>query len=64
MSTAIYNKSRTYLETTKTKIDNALVAYAEPSEKNILLAQANPPTTTTTTTAENKYSPDISTYVQ
>jgi len=63
MSTTTYNKSKTYLETTKTKIDNALLAYADPSEKNILLAQANP-LASTTTTAENKYSPDISTYVQ
>lgn len=64
MSTTTYNKSKTYLETTKTKIDDALLAYATPTEGNMLLAQTNPPTSTTTTTTENKYSPDISTYVQ
>jgi len=61
MSPSTYSKSKTYLETTKQKIDTALLAYNDKP----LIAQAPPCTNCAETAAENtnNYSPDISAYV-
>jgi len=59
MSPTIYKKSKAYLETTKEKIDTALLAYNDTP----LLAQGQG-TCTNCSSAETQYSPDISSYVQ
>lgn len=57
MTQSIYDKSKTYLETTKAKIDTALMAYSDTP----VLAQN---TCTNCSTNEPQYSTDISAYVQ
>lgn len=59
MSATTYKKSKTYLETTKQKIDTALVAYSNQP----LIAQAQG-TCTNCSSSETNYSTDISAYVQ
>ena len=59
MTQSVYNKSKKYLETTKSNIDNALLAYENP-----LLAQTCTDCSTNTTPTNNTYSTDISAYVQ
>jgi hypothetical protein len=59
MSQSTYKKSKAYLETTKEKIDTALLAYSDKP----LLAQ-NTCTNCTSSTEETNYSTDISSYVQ
>ena len=58
MSQTTYNKSKKYLETTKEKIDTALLAYTDGP----VLAQSIC-TGCSNTQWENNYSPDISAYV-
>ena len=57
MSTTTYKKSKAYLETTKEKIDTALLAYNDTP----LLAQGT--CTNCSSTESNNYSTDISAYV-
>ena len=58
MSASTYAKSKIYLETTKEKIDTALLAYNDAP----LIAQSTC-TNCTDSAAENNYTPDISAYV-
>ena len=62
MSQSTYNKSKKYLETTKEKIDTALLAY----EERPMLAQATEPCTDCGDNEETStdYSSDISAYAQ
>jgi len=60
MSATTYKKSKAYLETTKEKIDTALLAYTDKP----LLAQTPPCTNCSNNAAETNYSTDISAYVQ
>jgi len=59
MSQSTYSKSKKYLETTKEKIDTALLAYND----HPLLAQTPCTNCSTNVSAENNYSADISAYV-
>jgi hypothetical protein len=59
MTQSIYNKSKKYLETTKTAIDTELLAYESP-----MLAQTTCTNCSSTTSTENTYSTDLSAYVQ
>lgn len=60
MSDATYTKSKKYLETTKEKIDTALLAYTDKP----LIAQTQGTCTNCSTSTETNYSTDISSYVQ
>ena len=75
MTQTVYDNSKKYLETTKEKIDTALLAYeSKPviADTKPLLAQAQTQTQTQTTCTncstngaqENNYSADISAYVK
>lgn len=61
MSATTYKKSKKYLETTKEKIDTALLAY---TDKPLLAQTQGQWTCTNCSTPENEYSTDISAYVQ
>ncbi len=58
MTKTTYNKSKNYLETTKQKIDTALLAYTDTPLSTATTC------TNCSTNAESKYSTDISAYVQ
>ncbi|MEI7918862.1 MAG: hypothetical protein WCH65_01245 [bacterium] len=59
MTKTVYKNSKAYLETTKQKIDTALLAYNDTP----IIVQTTC-TNCSTTTSDNNYSTDISAYVQ
>lgn len=63
MTQSTYNKSKKYLETTKEKIDNQLLAYENTTETSPRLAASTCTTCSTTEEMNESYSSDISAYV-
>ena len=61
MTQSTYDKSKTYLETTKNKIDTALLAY---NDQQTFVAASTCTTCTDSEEAANTYTTDMSAYVQ